>query len=113
MKYGGGRPPKNNWYDRHESIKPGDHIHVSYYYYKSHAYEYEQQPAEKNYLVLDKKTQYLHDEGVLWEVKELPSSTLSSFDPRSGQITFLPSNSTTGNSPSVRAHFETESSAGT
>lgn len=73
MKYGGGRPPKNNWSDRHWDIKPGDYIHVSYYYYYSSAYQYEQQPSEKNYLVIDKKTQYLHDEGILWEVKEIAS----------------------------------------
>jgi len=73
MKYGGGRPPNNNWYDRHQDIKPGDYIHVSYYYYKSYAHDYEQEPSEKNYLVVDKKTQFLNDEGVYWEVKEIPS----------------------------------------
>lgn len=71
MKYGGGRPPNNNWSDRHWSIKPGDYIHVSYYYYRSAAFEYEQEPDEKDYIVLDKKIQYNHDQGVLWDVKEV------------------------------------------
>lgn len=73
MKYGGGRPANNNWSDRHWDIKPGDCIHVSYYYYRTAFAEIEQQPDEKNYIVLDKKIQYNHDEGVLWELKEFPS----------------------------------------
>jgi len=77
MKYGGGRPPNNNWSDRHWNIKPGDYIHVSYYYYYSSAYEFEQQPAEKDYIVLDKRINFNHDEGVEWDLKEVKCDSVT------------------------------------
>lgn len=73
MKYGGGRPPANNWSDRHWNIKPGDYMHVSYYYYYSSAFEFEQQPAEEDYIVINKNIQFNDDKGVLWEIKNLKS----------------------------------------
>ena len=76
MKYGGGRPANNNWSDRHWNVKEGDYIHVSYYYYYSSAYEYEQQPDEKNYIVLNKQIQFNDDSGVLWEIKDIASGKI-------------------------------------
>ena len=77
MKYGGGRPPNNNWSDRHWNIKPGDYIHVSFYYYRTAFGEFEQQPAEENYLVLDKRIKFNADEGVEWDVKEIKSGKIT------------------------------------
>lgn len=76
MKYGGGRPTINNWNDRHWNIKEGDYIHVSYYYYKSSAYEFEQLPDEKNFIVVKKQINFNDDKGVLWELKEIPSGKI-------------------------------------
>ena len=59
------------------NVKEGDYIHVSYYYYYSSAYEYEQQPDEKNYVVLSKQIQYNDDSGVLWEIRDVASGKIT------------------------------------